>query len=155
MYFVIGADQREYGPVSVDDVQAWIAQGRLSARSLARPDQTVGWRPLLDFPQFAQALAQSAPPAYSNVPVVQAPAENNMALASLILGCVSLVCCQPLAIVGLILGLVALSQTKDHPAKSGRGLAIAGVAVSIAALVLVGVFAAFGTFRGVIERIFK
>ena len=49
MYFVIGVDQREYGPVSSDDVRAWIAQRRLSARSLARPDQTVGWRPLSDY----------------------------------------------------------------------------------------------------------
>ena len=155
MYFVIGVDQREYGPVSSDDVRAWIAQGRLSARSLARPDQTVGWRPLSDYPEFAAALAQAAPPAYSSVPVVQPPADNNMALASLILGCVSLVCCQPLAIVGLILGLVALSQGKGHPEKGGRGLAIAGVAVSIATLVLVGAFAVFGTFREVIQRIFK
>src|SRR6266700_3790882 len=145
MYFVIGVDQREYGPVSSDDVRTWIAQGRLSARSLARPDQTVGWRPLLDFPEFAQALAQAAPPAYSSPVPAQPPADNNMALASLILGCVSLVCCQPLAIVGLILGLVALSQGKGHPKKGGRGLAIAGVAVSIAALVLFGAFAVFGT----------
>ena len=157
MYYVIGADQREYGPVSAEDVQAWIAQGRLTAQSLARPDQTVGWRPLTDFPEFAQALAQAAPAAYPKLAGTPAPpsSDNNMALASLILGCVSLVCCQPLAIVGLILGLISLNQTKGHPAKSGRGLAIAGVAVSIAALVLFGVFAAFGAFRQVIERFFK
>src|SRR5438876_10986226 len=99
MYFVIGVDQREYGPVSSDEVRTWIAQGRLSARSLARPDQTVGWRPLSDYAEFAAALAQAAPPAYSSVPVVQLPADNNMAWASLILGCVSLVCCQLLASV--------------------------------------------------------
>src|SRR6266436_6706070 len=138
MYFVIGADQREYGPVSSDDVRTWIAQGRLSARSLARPDQTVGWRPLLDFPEFGQALAQAAPPAYSSPAPAQPPADNNMALASLILGCVSLVCCQPVAIVGLVLGLIALNQTKTHPERKGRGLAIAGVSVSIAAIVLFG-----------------
>ena len=155
MYYVIGADQREYGPVSAEDVRAWIAQGRLTAQSLARPDQTVGWRPLTDFPEFAQALAQAAPAPYPRSTTVQPPVENNMALASLILACVSLVCCQPLAIVGLILGLIALSQTKDHPEKGGRGLAIAGVAVSIAAIVLFGVLAAFGAFREVIERLFK
>ena len=155
MYYVIGADQREYGPVSAEEVRTWIAQGRLSARSLARLDQTVGWRPLTDFSEFAEALAQAAPVAYPTGPVTKPAADNNMALASLILGCVSLVCCQPLAIVGLILGLVALSQGKAYPEKGGRGLAIAGVAVSIAALVLFGAFAVFGTFREVIQRIFK
>src|ERR1041384_3488489 len=112
MYYVIGADQREYGPVSPEEVRGWIAQGRLTARSLARADQTVGWRPLADFPEFAQALAQAAPAVYATEKVTQPATNNNMAVASLILGCVSLVCCQPLAIVGLILGLIALNQTK-------------------------------------------
>ncbi len=157
MYWVIGADPREYGPVSVEDVRLWIAQWRLTAQSLARPDQTVGWRPLTDFPEFAQALAQVAPAPYPKPAAAAAPAssQNNMALASLILGCLSLVCCQPLAIVGLILGLIALSQTKSDPAKTGRGLAIAGVAVSIAGIVLFGVLAARGTIREVIEKFFK
>ena len=155
MYYVIGVDQREYGPVSAEDVRAWIAQGRLTGQSLARADQSVGWLPLADFAEFAQALAQAGPAAYPSAVVTQPVTNNNMALSSLILGCVSLVCCQPLAIVGLILGLVALSQGKGHPEKGGRGLAIAGVAVSIAALVLFGVFAAFGTFREVIGRVFK
>ena len=157
MFRVIGADQREYGPVSADDVRAWIAQGRLTAQSLARPDQTVGWRPLTDFPEFAQALAQAGPAAYPRVAAAPtgAPSQNNMALTSLILGCVSLVCCQPLAIVGLILGLIALSQTKTDPTKGGRGMAIAGVAVSFAALVLFAVALTFGAFREVIQKLFR
>ncbi|HMC26915.1 MAG TPA: DUF4190 domain-containing protein [Verrucomicrobiae bacterium] len=158
MYYVIGADQREYGPVSAETVRAWIAQGRLTARSLARSDQTVGWRPLGDFPEFPEAIAQTAAPMYPSATVGQPPrTENNMALASLVLGCVSLVCCPfpLLPIAGLVLGLVALGQTKSHPAKGGRGLAIAGIAVSSAALVLFGVLAGFGVFREVIQRFFK
>src|SRR5437016_3983297 len=87
MYYVIGADQREYGPVSAETVRAWIAQGRLNARSLARTDQTVGWRPLSDFPEFPEAIAQTAAPVYPSAAVGQPPrTENNMALASLVLG---------------------------------------------------------------------
>jgi len=157
MYHVIGADQREYGPVSVEEVRLWVGQGRLNPRSLARVDQTVGWRPLSDFPEFAQALAQAVPPAYSAPVMGRPPADNNLALASLILGCVSLVCCPfPLVpIIGLVLGVVALGQAKSHPAKGGRGLAIAGIAVSIAAIVLFGMLTAFGAFRHVLEKIFK
>jgi len=156
MFWVIGADQREYGPVSLEDVRLWIAQGRLTAQSLARPDQTVGWRPLTDFPEFAQALAQAAPAVYAQPTSGSIPSStNNMAMTSLILGCLSLVCCQPLAIVGLILGLIALNQTRTDPTKGGKGLAIAGVAVSIAGIVFFGLLLVFGAFREVIEKFFK
>ena len=62
---------------------------------------------------------------------------------------------QPLELGGLILGIIALGQSKTDPAKPGQGLAIAGIAVSVAALVLFGVLAAFGAFREVLGRIFK
>ena len=33
MYKLLGADQKEYGPVSADQIRPWIAQGRANARS--------------------------------------------------------------------------------------------------------------------------
>ena len=58
--------------------------------------------------------------------------------------------------IGLLAGtvlfsLIALNQTKTDPAKGGKGLAIAGVAVSIAGIVLLGLLLVFG----VIEKFFK
>ncbi|RMI34282.1 DUF4190 domain-containing protein [Nocardia stercoris] len=55
----------------------------------------------------------------------QQPKTNGLAIAALIL---SLACCPPL---GIILGLVALSQIKDR-GDNGRGLALAAVWVGIA-----------------------
>jgi hypothetical protein len=81
-----------------------------------------------------------------------------MAMASLILGCVSLVCCTfapILSVVGLILGIIALQQAKKDPRKGGRGLAIAGVAVSAAGIVLFGVLGLLGAFQELIRRLFK
>src|SRR6266850_420752 len=148
MYRIIGADQREYGPVSADQIRAWILQARLNARSLVQLEGTIGWKPLSDFTEFAPALAQAGPATVYATGSLPAPQQDNgMAMASLIVGCISLVCCQPLALVSLILGILALSKTNADPNRGGRGLAIAGIAVSALSLVLLGLLAAFGAFR--------
>src|SRR5271157_212382 len=56
MYKIIGGDQKEYGPASVDELRAWIADGRLSAQSLAQVEGSGEWRPLSAYPEFAEAL---------------------------------------------------------------------------------------------------
>ena len=65
------------------------------------------------------------------------PERNNLALASLVVGIVSLVLCMFFvpAVVGLVLGLVALKQIKSSGA-SGRGMALAGAVTSAVSLVL-------------------
>jgi len=150
MYRVMGADQREYGSVSPENVQAWIVQGRLTASSLVQPEGTS------DFPEFGSTLAQvaAAAPGASITNPAPARTQNGLALASLILGCVSLVRYKPLAIVGLILGIVALGQTRSDPHKGERSLAIAGVAVSAAAVALFGLLAGFSGFRHLVQKLF-
>ena len=37
-YLIIGGDGKEYGPVTDADVRKWIAEGRLSERSLAKAE---------------------------------------------------------------------------------------------------------------------
>ena len=36
MYILIGADQKEYGPVAVEEIRAWIKEGRANGQTLAR-----------------------------------------------------------------------------------------------------------------------
>src|SRR5438067_1518307 len=73
MYKIIGGDQKEYGPVSADELNRWIAEGRLNAQTLARLEGATEWEPLGSFAEFANALnAQAAArgiPAYSAAPV--------------------------------------------------------------------------------------
>ena len=38
MYKIIGTDQKEYGPVSSDQIQQWITQGRVNAQTKAQSD---------------------------------------------------------------------------------------------------------------------
>src|SRR5258707_352361 len=44
MYRLIGGDQKEYGPVSADEVRLWITQRRLQASSLVQAEGTTDWK---------------------------------------------------------------------------------------------------------------
>jgi hypothetical protein len=61
MYKIIGADQKEYGPVTEEEIRAWIAQGRANGQTLAQTENGP-WKPLAAFPEFAPALSALAPP---------------------------------------------------------------------------------------------
>ena len=60
-YLIIGGDGKEYGPVTADDVQHWLAEGRLNAQSLAKAESDAEFRPLEKFPEFAALFAPAAP----------------------------------------------------------------------------------------------
>ena len=60
MYRIIGGNQKEYGPVTADELRRWIAEGRLSAQSLVQAEGSGDWKPLSSFPEFAGALAMQA-----------------------------------------------------------------------------------------------
>lgn len=63
MYRVKGADQREYGPISAEQVQQWIRENRLNRFSLAEKDGESGWKPLEQFPEFTGAFSATPTPA--------------------------------------------------------------------------------------------
>ena len=61
MYKIIGADQKEYGPVSADLIRQWIKEGRANAQTVAKFEGTDAWLPLSDFPEFAPDFGAPAP----------------------------------------------------------------------------------------------
>lgn len=52
MFTIIGSDGKEYGPVSADQVRAWIAAGRANLETQARRVDTAEWKRLRDFAEF-------------------------------------------------------------------------------------------------------
>jgi uncharacterized membrane protein len=60
-YFIVGGDQKEYGPITAEDIRLWIAEGRLNAHSSARGESDTSWRPLGTFAEFSDAF-HTAPP---------------------------------------------------------------------------------------------
>jgi hypothetical protein len=63
MYKIIGADKKEYGPVSADQLREWIQQGRVGAQTLTQAEGQTDWRPVGDLPEFAEILAAKSPAA--------------------------------------------------------------------------------------------
>ncbi len=145
MYKIIGADGREYGPVTAEQLQQWVTEGRANPQTLMQAVGTVEWKPLALFPELNAALPLIASPSSTT---------NSMAVAGLVFGLLGLMggwfCCGPLlSIIGIVLSSVGLSQIKRNPSReTGRGIAITGLVLSILGLLaalLVGVL--FGTMR--------
>ena len=75
MYRIIGADGREYGPISDVQVRQWIAEGRANALTKALVEGSSEWKALCDIPEFsgiftAAAASAPAPAAAPQVPTI-------------------------------------------------------------------------------------
>jgi uncharacterized membrane protein YjgN (DUF898 family) len=64
MFTIIGADGKEYGPVSADQIRQWLAQNRLNLAMQVRREGETAWQSLGDLAEFAAAdpTAASVPP---------------------------------------------------------------------------------------------
>jgi uncharacterized membrane protein len=56
MYKIIGADGKEYGPVTAEQLRDWIAQGRANAQTKALAEGITDWKALGELPEFAAVL---------------------------------------------------------------------------------------------------
>jgi hypothetical protein len=61
MYKIIGVDQKEYGPVSADQLRQWLAEGRINARTQVLAEGAAEWKALGDLPEFAAAMPGPSP----------------------------------------------------------------------------------------------
>jgi len=61
MYKIIGADGKEYGPISAEQVRQWIAEGRASLQTKVLPEGATEWKTLGELPEFAAAAPSVAP----------------------------------------------------------------------------------------------
>ena len=60
MYKIIGADNREYGPISAEQVREWMRQGRVNLNTLVQAEGKTEWQRLGSVPEFATPTG--APP---------------------------------------------------------------------------------------------
>jgi hypothetical protein len=142
MYKIIGADQKEYGPIAAEQIRQWVAEGRLNGLSKIQVEGSGVWRQLRDMPEFSALLPRSPQPinlgATSQPSPAAAPSNNPLAGWALGTGIASLTCC-PLLIfspISIVLGVMALSRIKQHPNQGGRGLAIAGIVLGCISLLM-------------------
>src|ERR1035438_6438097 len=62
MYTIIGGDGKEYGPVTADQIRAWIAGGRANLDTKVKALGTDEWKRIADFPELAGSGAAGAAP---------------------------------------------------------------------------------------------
>ena len=62
MFIIIGGDGKEYGPVTVEQIRAWLAGGRANLDTKAKAVGTDEWRRLGDFAEFSANGVATPPP---------------------------------------------------------------------------------------------
>lgn len=148
MYKIIGADGKEYGPISLAQLRQWLVEGRVNAQTQILTEGAVSWKTLAELPEFAPAetkLLTSPPirPSTGADSLGRYPRTNGFAVTGLILGIISLVisfcCCGglPLNLLGLLFSGIGLAQINRQPdVYTGKGVAIAGLVISALSLLL-------------------
>lgn len=67
-YKIIGADGKEYGPITADVLKQWIADGRANAQTRVQLEGATEWRALAEFPELAVAAPSLGTPPVSSRP---------------------------------------------------------------------------------------
>lgn len=105
-YKIIGADQKEYGPVTSDQIRQWIAESRVNAQTRVQAVNSQEWQPLSMIPEFAAALGippMSTPPAAT---APQAGIGRDAALQAVKGPAIALIATAILGLVMVAIGLV-------------------------------------------------
>jgi len=151
MYKIIGVDDREYGPISLEQLRQWQTEGRVDARTRVLVVGETNWKTVADFPELSSppppTIPQPIQPPNGAGATAFPPRTNGFAIAGLVLGILSFLlsfcCCGglPFNLLGLICSLVGLVQVNSQPeVYGGKGLAIAGLITSgLSLLVGIGV----------------
>lgn len=161
MYRIIGADGREYGPVSRETLVEWIAESRANAQSRVRAEGATDWQVLGSLPEFATALGNAGttkPPVATYIPIapVVVRRTNNLAIASLVMGLLAITCgcccCYgfPFNVLGVLFGIIALVQIGRAPdVEEGRVLAAVGLVLSLLSMAASVIFGIFGCLAAI------
>jgi hypothetical protein len=158
MYKIRGADGKEYGPVTLEQLRQWIVEGRANSQTYVQSPDSAEWKPLSAYPELASLLPPSAtgpsglgsgggapgmpPPGMGGVPAIP-----NYLWQSIV---VTLCCCLPFGVVAIVFssqvnsklaaGDVAGAMNASQKAKMWCWIAFAvGV---VLALVQLGYFSA-------------
>jgi len=140
MYQIIGADDREYGPISLEQLREWQTQGRVNAQTRVLVVGETSWKTIADLPELSSVPPSSIPqriqPLAAQSTTGFTTRTNGFAVAGFILGLCSLFsfcCCAglPFNLLGLTFSIVGLVQINSRPqAYTGKGMAIAGLITS-------------------------
>ena len=133
MYKILGGDQKEYGPVTAEQMRDWLAERRVNAQTLVQPVGATDWRPLSAFPELVAAVTTPGYPRAAAAPdnpmSAVIPYKNPKALIAYYLGIFSLIPCFGIAlgIAAFILGILGLKAANANPGSHGKVHAWVGI----------------------------
>jgi hypothetical protein len=160
MYKIVGADGKVYGPIDLEQLQQWAAQGRVNPQTRIQPEGTTEWKPAVEVPEVQAALADAGfgpepiPPLQPGGPAAGVALKTGLAITGFVLGIVSVLCplllgapatasavvlcLGPLfGIPAIVCGHLAHGRARRAPAQyGGAGFAIAGFVLGYVSLVL-------------------
>lgn len=148
MYKIVGGDNKEYGPVTAEQVREWVLQNRANANTVVAFEGGP-WKPLSTFPEFAELFrgspAAAAPPPQVTINSVPAGKTNAWAIAGLVCSILAFIpccCICPVpSILGMIFGTVGLVQIQRTPNvyRTSRTTALMAIVLGIASIIF-GIF---------------
>ena len=153
MFKVKGSDGKEYGPISLEQFSQWAADGRVNPQTQVQSVDAPDWRPAATIPELKAVFtslrsATSESPPSSISPPASGQSQKGLAVTSLVLGILSLVCFGPFAgIPAIICGHVSRKRSRLSPAQyGGSGLATAGLVLgyvgSALSVVMIAIYSA-------------
>lgn len=119
MYRVKGADQKEYGPVSLDQVRQWIQEGRLNRFSLLQKEGDALWKPLEQYSECGDLLTPSPAPTAAVVTAEATVADPQQAAGRLKVPALLILILSALGIVLTLGGLLMKGALIDALLQAG------------------------------------
>jgi hypothetical protein len=115
MYKILGADGKEYGPVTAEQFRQWLNEGRANAQTKVLVEGALEWRMVAEIPELATYLPiSSTPPPMSPLGRTTAPGADTVrgpAICALVLSILNI-----LASIG---GIIWLAFQHKLPALAG------------------------------------
>ncbi|MSU31319.1 MAG: DUF4339 domain-containing protein [Pedosphaera sp.] len=106
-YFIQGADQKQYGPVSAELLRQWIGEGRLNRSSQCKAEGSLEWKTLGNFPEFSAVIGSGL----ENQRAFASAQVRPPALGIIVTGAVGGL----LAFAGLVMQLLGVNQGQKLP----------------------------------------
>lgn len=139
MKLYVHHDGQQLGPYSLEDVLSQLSAGTIQPTDLAWHEGALEWQPLASIP----AIARNAPPPLAAAAALPAAAPSNtqgLAIASLVLGILSLLTAGLTAIPAVICGHVSRANIrKSAGTQTGDGLALVGLILGYVGVAIIGV----------------
>ena len=146
MYKIIGADGKEYGPITAEQLKQWLVEGRVNSQTRVLAEGTTDWKPLSEIPELAVAATPSAPlpaPAFRPGAAATADQVNGPAIGLMvtaILGFVLQSVALGINLLGISFGAMQSGQNEAwlNMFSGTIGIVSGIVAIAIAGLILYG-----------------